>query len=361
MMKALKFLPILLVICLAAPAWGDQAISYVISISVDGGGSSYIQGLINQLPNFKRFQTEGAYTYNARNDYDVTVTLPNHTSMVTSRGIMGAAGHNWTSNGDPGVGQTIHNNKGSYVASVFDVAHDNGLRTAVYATKSKFSLFDTSYDATNGAADVTGVNNGKDKLDVYYYSGSSSTLTSQFVSAMTTNPYNYSLVHFTDPDSAGHGSGWGSTAYNNSLIAVDGYLASIFNLVTTNATLQGKTAIVLTADHGGYLNDHSNASLPLDYTIPFAVWGPGVTAGADLYSLNLLTRLDPGTGRPTYSDPLHQPVRNSEVGNLSLDLLGLGAIPGSSMDYAQNLSVPEPVTMSLLVLGGLALIRRSRR
>jgi hypothetical protein len=312
------------------------------------------------LPNFKRLETQGAYTFNARNDYDITVTLPNHTSMVTSRGVQGATGHNWTSNSDPAVGQTIQSNKGSYVASVFDVAHDNGLRTSVYATKTKFSLFASSYSATNGAADVTGIDNGKNKLTTSYYNASSATMVSQFAADMTANPYNYSLVHFTDPDTAGHANGWGSTAYNNALIAVDGYLASIFNLVDNNATLKGKTAIILTADHGGSGTDHSDATLPLDYTIPLMVWGPGVTGGADLYALNQLTRLDPGMGRPLYTNPI-QPIRNSELGNLSLDLLNLGPIPGSTIDFAQNLNVPEPMTMSLLVLGSLGLVARRRR
>ena len=243
----------------------------------------YIQNLINSnsLPNFKRFQTQGAWTNNARCDYDVSVTLPNHTTQVTGRGVMGTTGHNWTSNSDPAVGQTIQSNKGSYVAGVFDVAHDNGLRTAMYATKTKFSLFDTSYNATNGHH---GINNGRDKLDTYVYNGSSSALTSSVVSAMNSNPYNYTFVHYTDPDSAGHGYGWGSTNYNNSLVAVDGYLGSLFNMVTSNPTLNGHTAIVLTADHGGSGYDHSNATLALDYTIPFYVWGPAWQPRADLYS-----------------------------------------------------------------------------
>ncbi len=322
-----------------APATAGP-IDYVINVSVDGLGSSYLQSLINanQLPNFKRFQTEGAWTNNARNDYDSTVTLPNHASMFTGRGVLGASGHNWTGNVDPLPGQTLHSNKGSYVASVFDVVHDNGLRTGMYVGKTKFSLFDTSYDATNGAPDITGPNNGRDKIDTYVFNGSSAALTSSFVTDMAANPYRYSFVHFADPDTVGHASGWGSTDYNNAVIAIDGYLASLFNLVSTNPTLQGRTAIVLSSDHGGNGTDHSNAADPLNFTIPFYVWGPTVTAGADLYALNPATRANPGAGRPNYSAS-PQPIRNGDVANLSLQLLGLGPVAGSTINAAQNLVV----------------------
>jgi hypothetical protein len=132
-------------------------------------------------------------------------------------------------------------------------------------------------------------------------------------------------------------------------------LGSIFNLIDNSTTLKGKTAIILTADHGGADYDHSNAADPLDYTIPFYVWGPGVSADADLYALNAATRLDPGTGRPTYSAS-SQPIRNGELANLSLDLLGYGPVPGSTLDFSQNLVVPEPATgiMLLLTVAGWA-------
>ena len=72
---------------------------YVILISVDGLGSAYIKpllqsGLTNELTTFKRLQSEGVGTLNARDDANYAITLPNHTSMVTGRGVVGPAGHN---------------------------------------------------------------------------------------------------------------------------------------------------------------------------------------------------------------------------------------------------------------------------
>ena len=50
-----------------------------------------------------------------------------------------------------------------------------------------------------------------------------------------------------------------------------------------------------------------------------------------------------------------QPVRNAEVNNLALQLLGLGAIPGSMFDSAQDLVVlAPPPTAPNLTLGALS-------
>lgn len=360
---------IVLVLLVAAIATPASVAQYVIAISVDGMGSNYVTPLLtagtNQLTNFLRFQNEGAGTLNARDDANYAITLPNHVTMVTSRGVDGTAGHNWTSNSDPAVGETLATKKGSYVASAFDVAHDNGKRTGIWAGKTKFSLFQSSYSSTTGALDTTGANNGRDKIDYDYVvnAPSAATLASNFINQMTANPFNFSFVHFQDPDATGHSSGWSTdrtSAFATTLKAVDTQLGNILNFVQTNPTLNGNTTIILTADHGGHSTTHGDTTNPLDYTIPFYVWGAGATAGSNLYGLNPISRTAPGTNsNPPYTGA--QPIRNGDMGNLSMDLLGLGPIPGSSIDYAQNLAVPEPSMLGLLGLGLLSLLAYARR
>lgn len=321
---------------------GAEKTQYVIVISIDGLRPDAITNLgSSQLPNFYRLRREGAFTDNARTDYDYTITLPSHITLLTGRPVGGSKGHGWTANTSPAPGETLHSNKGSYVASVFDVVHDNGLRTAVYASKSRFELLDRSYDATNGAPDRVGTDNGRDKIDVYAYDSRTSTLVSRFISDMRANPAHFSFVHLRDTDSNGHNYGWDiqpGSSYAGTIKEMDQLLGQIFDLVENTTALNGRTAILVISDHGGSGFDHFDSDNRRHYTIPFYTWGPTVKAGSDLYALNSDTRQDPSTGRPTYDVSL-QPIRNGDVANLALSLLNLGAVPGSTINAMAKLRV----------------------
>ena len=116
---------------------------------------------------------------------------------------------------------------------------------------------------------------------------------------------------------------------------MDTQIGKIMQMVTNSPTLQGKTAIILTADHGGHGTTHGDTTNPLDYTIPFYVWGPGVTAGGDLYAMNPTTRTAPGANsNPPYTGS--QPIRNGDSANLAMTLLGLESVPGSTIGTATN-------------------------
>lgn len=315
----------------------------VIFISSDGLRPDAIDALgPDGAPNFFRLRREGAYTSNARTDKTYTITLPNHTSMITSRGVVGPEGHNWISNKDPQLGQNIHRNHRGYVASMFDVAHDNGLTTALYATKTKFSLYDLSYDGSNGALDKTGEDNGKDKLDRVVI-GQPEELMETLISQLTEAPADLTMVHLRHGDSAGHAEGWileSGTPYLNSIQEVDRLLGQLLDSIEASPSLKGDTWVVLTADHGGLTGTkgHGESPEPDNYTIPFYAWGPEVQPGGDLYAINADSRKDPGKVNPEYSAPV-QPIRNGDAGNLALSLLNLPAIPGSTINPKQDLTL----------------------
>ena len=345
---------VLLLAVLTGTASGAD-VKHIIHISVDGLRSDAVTTLGRELaPNFYRLRNEGAFTDNARTDPEFANTLPNHASELTGRGVTGENGHMWFINDDPGAPFTLHLAKGlmnlfggtSYIASVFDVVHDHDLSTALYANKEKFAVFDRSWDGTNGAEDTIGTNNGRDKIDTYFFAGDMATVAHAFIAGMGNSNYNYALLHLRQPDSTGHASGWDLTPqsdYLKAVMAVDAILGEVLTLVETDPELKDTTAIILTADHGGELGANEHLLLPeLGFVesaiIPFYVWGPDVAQGFDLYVLNPSTRLDPGNSIPTFSDQF-QPIRNGDAPNLALHLLELKPIPGSTINAAQDLAV----------------------
>lgn len=317
------------------PARLRTGVEHVIHISVDGLRPDALD--VTPLAAFERLRTEGATTDNARPDVDSRFTLPNHTTQLTGRGVFGDLGHNWTVNLDPDLGITLHSNKGSYVASVFDRVHDAGLGTAAYVSKSKFSLFDTSYDAEHGAPDRTGADDGPDKVDTFVFRLNTAQLVDRVIADLAT-PASYSFVHLRDPDSAGHETGWDLTPdspYLRAVARADTLVGRILDAVEVSPVLAGRTTVVLTADHGGIGVSHGD-EVPEAFTIPFYVWGGGAFPD-DLYALNP-DRENPGRANVGYAASA-QPIRNGDAGNLSLALLGLPSIAGSTIGAAMPLSV----------------------
>ncbi|UII32776.1 alkaline phosphatase family protein [Fulvivirga ulvae] len=331
-------------------------VDHVLHISVDGLRPDVITSMGQErLPNFFRFRTEGAWTDNARTDRSNTSTIPGHTSQVTGRQVLGKNAHNFIWNSDPGP-VTLHTFAG-YIASAFDVAHDHGLSTALYAGKSKFILFENSYNASNGAPDITGENNGKDKIDTYVYNGDMAQLTAQFISDYKVSQYGYAFFHFRYPDSQGHSTGWNIAPleeYSQKVAEVDALIGDLFATIENTPGLAGRTAIILTADHGGELGStgHGNLLHPDNYTIPFYVWGPGVAMGADLYALNAETRRDPSYSQE-YDEDAIQPIRYADVANLSLNFLGLPSVPGSGFNVDQSLAVTSDGAVNIVIQNGL--------
>jgi hypothetical protein len=295
----------------------------------------------SEFPNFVRLRDAGAFTYQARCDYDYSITNPNHICMVTGRPVAQQPGfpntlhHGITNNG--GLPTAIHligNLNIPYKASIFDVVHDHGLSTALYVNKTKLGLFDLSYNATYGANDIVGPNNGPDKIDFALVqelntSAAIATLTQRIKG----NLENFTFFHFAEADYAGHSYGWVDTVgspYRNAIKTVDGYLGTIFQALDSQPSLVGKVAILLTADHGGRSDgDHGYPAFPENYTIPFFLTAPGVPLKCDLYSI-FLNRTYPGTTRPSYAASA-QPIRNGDLANLAAALLRLPTVPGSLM------------------------------
>jgi len=297
----------------------------VVVLSIDGLRADAFVNQPYELPGFSGLRRDGASTLAARTDPGRTVTLPNHTCMITGRPTDGPEGHGFSYNGV--TDQTLHDVKGSYVASLFDVVHDHGYGTALVASKPKFDLYPNSYDATHGAPDAIPPDHGRAKLDAAFITSydDDSTLGSA-LELLAAGRVKLLFIHLYECDSAGHGFGFDPTPGTPYAAAVLRQDARIQRL---RAALDANTTLIVTTDHGGTGQGHGDPAVEANYTIPFFVVGHGVRPGSDLYALNPARRQHPGRERGHTADP--PPIRNCEAGNLALSLLNLPPIQGSTI------------------------------
>ncbi len=303
-----------------APRLADRQ---VLAISVDGLNVRALSRLGHRnIPHLMTLLRQGASTRNARTQVEMTVTLPNHTSMLTGRRVdarRGGHGVDWNYDRRH---MTVERAAGGDVASIFTAVHDAGGRTALFATESKFSLFKRSWPA---ALDRSTIVQDGDRA-----------VTLALRHDLLHRNRAFTLLHLGAADEAGHAHGWLGPAYLDAVRQVDRNLGLLMRAIHRHPGRLGDLVIVLTADHGGKpgTRTHSDETCRCNFRIPFLIWGPEVTPG-DLYALNP-SYADPGRRRPRFTGP--QPIRNGDVANLSARLLGLGAVPGSRWGADQSLT-----------------------
>lgn len=285
----------------------------VVVVSLDGMGSNVIDAVgLDDLPNLARLVATGASTLNARTEVEQTVTLPNHTGMMTGRPIDPAAGgHGVTVNGV--VSGTVQEFAGEPVESVFDVVHDAGRSSSLFATEDKFALFEQSWPES---IDVFSSEQDDDAL-----------VMAEAIEDLVEERRALTFIHLGAVDETGHAQGWLSSQQRAAALEVDQLVGDLLTAVEADRRLARRLVLVVTADHGGVGRGHLDRAEPRNFTVPFLVHGVGVGTGVDLYELNPQLA-DPGQDQPPY-DAAAGPVRNGFVANLVTQLLGLDRVNGS--------------------------------
>ncbi|MFW6870250.1 alkaline phosphatase family protein [Nocardioides sp. CPCC 206347] len=284
--------------------------SHVVAISVDGLAVEALLELgEEETPHLHRLLDEGASTLNARSAYEKNVTLPNHVGMVTGRRIDATGGgHGVVWNGNP-IDDTVQAAAGEKVASIFSVAHRHHLTTALFAGKTKFDIMRDSWPRS---------------IDDFEVRKPQRRLVADAIAHLVTEQPNLTFLHLAGPDAAGHRAGGMSQPYLDAVRRVDRLVGQVIAAIERTPALDGTTTVILTADHGFAAGTRDHGALVAEnYTIPFTIWGPDVTAG-DLYDRNP-ERRDPGTGRPSYDGP--QPIRNLDLADAAMRVLGLPPVP----------------------------------
>jgi predicted AlkP superfamily pyrophosphatase or phosphodiesterase len=236
------------------PASNPDAIStHVIVISIDGLRADAIEKYHPRT--LLRLARDGAHAIGAQT-ITPSRTLPSHTSMLT--GVTPEIhGITWNSDETDELGYVR-------VATVFELARQNGYTTAAFFSKTKFHHLEKP-----GTLDYSQAPDGANWLatktvaDVQQY--------------LKFRRPNLLFVHIGEPDYVGHGFGWMSFAYGWAVRRSDSAVEVLLK-AAENAFGAGNFTVVVTADHGGHNRTHGSDD-PRDMTIPWIAWGKGIASG----------------------------------------------------------------------------------
>ncbi|MBC8040618.1 MAG: alkaline phosphatase [Opitutaceae bacterium] len=259
-----------LLACLALPAIAADTprASHVFIISFDQAAPSNIATA--EMPLFKAMAAEGAHTWEA---YTIvpSITLPSHVSMLSGVGIQK---HQILWNEWDATRPKLT------VPTIFHLAKERGLTTAMIAAKPKFITFreagglDTFVIPENAKAAGVGA---------------------AVAELLKKQQPNIVFIHFADPDTTGHQYGVNSPEKMQALADCDQALGVIRAAIAA-AGIADSSVVILTADHGGHdrtpeenedrakrgqshqPGTHGSADTA-DVVIPWVAWGKGVKSG----------------------------------------------------------------------------------
>ena len=305
-----------------------QATPRVVIVSVDGLYGELIRTLPpSLLPNLSAILDTSISTSSAYTDPYITRTLPNHLSMATGRFVRQQFnGHCWEANGTPSVDESVHSNCGDYIESIFDIAHDHGHSTALYASKTKFILFQQSWGQENGREDLIGIDNGTNKFDKFQIDTDVSLLVDSVIADIEAQAFDLSFIHLRSPDSVGHIYTWDffdlDSRYIQSIIEIDTHLGRIHSALDALPS-DVEPYLIISADHGGKHNtfDHPSGAIT-SHRVPMIIWSKGSSA-SNAYALAECRVNQPENPSVVSEDSLKQPIRNRDIANLALSILRL--------------------------------------
>ncbi len=227
---------------------------HVVIISIDGLRPDALD--LTDTPTLDRLKSTGAYSARAQT-VSLSITLPSHASMLSGM-LPEKHGIVW---GTPYIGWPGMNGP-----TLFNVAHDAGLSTAMVFGKEKLNYL----VLPNSVDQLVGAEMGDPAIKEH---------TVELIEAGLPNIL---FVHFPDTDRVGHNFGWLSPNQLQSVTFVDGLIGELVAALESGGYLNN-TLIIITADHGGHDHGHGDDT-PEDRTIPWLAVGPGIRSGAILNS-----------------------------------------------------------------------------
>jgi hypothetical protein len=227
-------------------------IKHVVIISVDGLRPDALE--LADTPTLDSLIARGAYSNHAQTVY-ISETLPSHASMLSGM-VPEKHGILW---GLPYMGWPGMNGP-----TLFSVAHDAGLSTAMVSGKEKLNYLVLP--------------NSVDKL--FVVDAHDTEVKDHAIEFIQAGLPDVLFIHFPDTDRVGHACGWMSANQLQAVTFVDGLIGEIVAALESGSYLDS-TLLIITADHGGHGKTNGDDS-PIDRTIPWLAVGPGVPAGITL-------------------------------------------------------------------------------
>lgn len=217
----------------------------MLIISFDGMRPDAIS--MAPMPNLQALMQSGAYSLTAQTTFP-SATLPSHASMLL--GVCPQKhGVNWNDY-DPAQGY-------AQGTSIFQLAHDAGLNTAMIVGKEK--LIQLTHP---------------ESLDVYKFINDRDLVITDWVLNNFPADFGLMFIHFPTADFMGHEYGWLSGEQLSVLRRGDEALGKLLAALDERG-LRSETIIIVTADHGGHNQMHGSRD-PQDMTIPWIISGPGI-------------------------------------------------------------------------------------
>jgi predicted AlkP superfamily pyrophosphatase or phosphodiesterase len=270
----------------------------VIVISIDGCRPDAIDAA--DAGAIKKLIERGAYCSKAET-IRPSITLPSHTAMLTG---LDFAHH----------GVVWNNYRKGYLVhpTVFSVVAQTGKKTAMLFSKDKFHFLANpacvswiygppTPNKVPKSEDFSDVEQLKEMLKKEEEAAkqppkknatpatpspgdlmtTADKLAAAFTLAWPQQKWPLTFIHFREADENGHRKGWMGPEYLEAIRTIDKAIAVIVETIEKNGGFE-KTALIITADHGGSNRGHYRWSDPdkvENVTIPWICVGPGVPAG----------------------------------------------------------------------------------
>lgn len=237
----------------------DPKVEHVVVVGVDGMSPAGIAAA--KTPNLDALMARGAFTMKAR------AVMPTSSSSNWASMIMGAGPeqHGITSNDwEPGQFEIAPTatGPGGIFPTIFAVLREGRPEShlAVFYDWSGFGrLFE--HEVVDWSADTKGPE----------------VTTQRAVEYIVAHRPTLTFIHLDHVDHAGHGHGWGSPEYIDSVEEADVFIGQVVQGVE-QAGIAHTALVIVTSDHGGKGTGHGGSTME-EIEIPWIVAGPGVAEG----------------------------------------------------------------------------------